>query len=126
MSLILIGCEPRSLRRCAVELRGVRGGADFQRRDRTPARTGERDWLDQEERAGCMRVREKWADVSPESEGRWTRGRAVIHALSRGCTMRASRVMRFVRHWFSVGASFDRPPHRINTQYRYFVSLSKG
>lgn len=58
------------------------------------------------------------------------RDRAMMHALFRGCTMRARRVMRFVRHnWFSVGASFDRPlrpARRIDEQYCYFVSPSKG
>lgn len=48
----------------------------------------------------CVRERER-VDVSRESEEGWT----VIHALSYIPRMRASRVMRFVRHWFSVGAS---------------------
>lgn len=74
MSLILIGCEPRSLRRCAVELRGERGRNRFPaaRQDSSESgRAGRR--LNQEERAGCMHAWGKGSDVSRESEEGWTR-----------------------------------------------------
>lgn len=108
----------------------VKGGR--MRESRFPAarqdcsESGRAGWLDQKEGAGCMHVREKGLMCPVRVRRDGGRGRSVIHALSRGCTMRASRVMRFVRRWFSVGASFDRPPRRIDEQYRYFVSPSKG